>query len=187
VSLGDIYKMYSVIKKIFVFLFLINSTFTFGQIDSSIISHIEGPIGIQPLVKPDLDLVHGVLSSHRLKDDFEARVNNELNRLNKLGYKVDVNNIQVKTFIEGNKIITKSSCDIVKSNDGRPYVIFTTRGSIGKDYVKRHDNQVFGLEKWLSFYYRGYCKKLKTVVVTFALRGGKVSYKQSFFVVARGF
>jgi hypothetical protein len=184
---GDIYKMNSVIKNLSIFFFFIISSISWAQTDSTVLSHVEGPIGIQPLRNPDLDLVHGILSSHRLKDDFEKRVSDELNRLNILGYKTDVENIKVKTYVSKNKIYTISSCDIVKSKDGRSYVVFTTRGSIGKGYSKRHDRQVNGLEPWLQFYYRGYCKKVKTMVVGFKFRGGRIYYKQSFFVVARGF
>lgn len=179
--------MYSVIRKILITIALFISFIAKGQVDSTILSHVEGPIGIQPLRKPDLDLVHGILSSHRLKDDFETRVSKELVRLNSIGYKTDVKNIKVSTFIKGNKIITISSCDIVKSSDGRSYVVFTTRGSIGNGWKKRHDRQIQGLEQWLSFYYRGFCKKVETLVVGFKLRGGKIFYKQSFFVVARGY
>lgn len=179
--------MNSVIKKLSIFVFFIVSSVVVAQTDSTVLSHVEGPIGVQPLKRPDLDLVHGVLSSHRLKDDFESRVTKELSRLNSLGYKTDIENIKVNTYIDKNKIYTISSCDIVRSKDGRSYVVFTTRGSIGKGYSKRHDRQVNGLETWLQFYYRGYCKKVKTMVVGFKLRGGKIYYKQSFFLVARGF
>lgn len=177
--------MSSVIK--FFIFFLLISQSIYSQDSTRILSHVVGPIGVQSLKKPDLDLVHGVLSSKRLTDDFEKRVTDELNKLNMKGYRTDVENIYVRTYISNNKIITESSCDIVESKDGRSYVVFTTRGSIGRGYKKRHDNQIQGLESWLSFYYRGYCKKIKTILVNFKLRGDVISYKQSFFVVARGY
>jgi hypothetical protein len=177
--------MSSVIK--FFIFFLLISQSIYSQDSTRILSHVIGPVGVQSLKRPDLDLVHGVLSSNRLTDDFEKRVTDELNRLNMKGHRTDVENIYVRTYVSGNKIITESSCDIVESRDGRSYVVFTTRGSIGRGYKKRHDKQIQGLESWLSFYYRGYCKKVKTILVTFKLRGGVISYKQSFFVVARGY
>lgn len=177
--------MSSVIRILFFFLFV--NFNLFSQDTTKVLSKVIGPIGVQSIKKPNLDLVHGILSSKRLTDDFEKRVTEELNRLNLKGFRTDVNNIQVKTYIKGDKIITESSCDIVESNDGRSYVVFTTRGSIGKGFNQRHDKQIQGLESWLSFYYRGFCKKIKTMVVMFPLRGGKIYYKQSFFVVARGY
>ena len=92
---------------------------------------VKGPVGVENINNPDLDLVHGILGSKRLDDDFEQRVSDELDRLNKLGYKTDVTNIEVKTYVKDGKIITESSCDIVESQNGTSYNIFTTRGSIG--------------------------------------------------------
>jgi hypothetical protein len=88
------------------------------QLKTTILSKVKGPVGIENINNPDLDLVHGVLGSRRLDDDFEKRVSDELTRLNKLGYKTDVTNIEVKTYIKGDKIITESSCDIVESQNG---------------------------------------------------------------------
>ena len=177
--------MSSVIK--FFIFFLLVSQSVFSQDSTVILNHVVGPLGIQSIKRPNLDLVHGVLSSRRLTDDFEKRVTEELHRLNMKGYRTDVDNIYVRTYVKGNKIITESSCDIIESKDGRSYVVFTTRGSIGRGYKQRHDKQIQGLESWLSFYYRGYCKKIKTILVNFKLRGGVINYKQSFFVVARGY
>ena len=152
------------------------------EIKKNVLSTIKGPIGIQDISNADLDLVHGILGSKRLDDDFENRVSNELQRLNKLGYKTDVSNVNIKTYIKGNKIVTESYCDIIKSIDGNSYTIFTTRGSIGDNYEKRHDGQINGLENRLEDYYGGKSKKVNTEVISFLLNGKKVSYKQSFFV-----
>ena len=159
---------------------------SYSQVDS-VLSHIEGPIGILPIRKVNLDLVTRVLSSRGRSDDFETRVSRELVRLNAKGYRTDVTNIIVDTKLVGNKLVTRSSCDIVLSKDGRTYVVFQTRGAIGKGFKKKHDTQIQGLESWLSFYFRGFCKRVSTTTITFPLSGGKCSYKQSFFVVARGF
>jgi len=70
------------------------STYT-AQVKYNVLSTIKGPIGIQLIGNPDLDLVHGILGSKRLDDDFEKRVSSELKRLNYLGIKTDIDNIQM--------------------------------------------------------------------------------------------
>ena len=150
-----------------------------------ILSTVSGPVGIQSVKNPDLDLVHGVLGSKRLDDDFESRVSKELKRLNDKGYKTDVSNIRVNTYIKDGKIITESSCDIIESKDGNSYSVFTTRGSIGKDFEERHDSQVKGLESKLSNHFHGQVKKIKTILVSFKLDDKTISYKQSFFVTSK--
>jgi len=154
------------------------------KIKTTILSKVKGPVGIENINNPDLDLVHGVLGSRRLDDDFEKRVSDELTRLNKLGYKTDVTNIEVKTYIKGDKIITESSCDIVESQNGVSYNIFTTRGSIGQDFEQRHDKQIDGLESTLESHYKGDAKKIKTIVISFKIGDETISYKQSFFVAS---
>ena len=139
----------------------------------------------EPISNPDLDLVHGALGSKRLNEDFEQKVQDELtNQINK-GNTPDVNNIQVKTFIQGNQITTEASCDIIQSQDGIAYTHFTTRGSIGDDYDKRHDEQVTGLVDRLENHYGGTAKQVgKTFTITFQVNGKIISYKQSFFVAS---
>jgi len=139
----------------------------------------------EPISNPDLDLVHGALGSKRLNDDFSQRVTNELeNQINK-GNTPDVSNIEVSTYIQGNQIITEASCDIIQSQDGIAYANFTTRGSIGDDYVNRHDEQVTGLVDRLEKIFGGVAKQVgKTFTITFQVNGQTISYKQSFFVAS---
>ena len=139
--------------------------------------------GSEPISNPDLDLVHGILGSNRLQDDFAERVEDELKNQVNNGNKPDVANIQVRTYVQGNKIITKASCDIVESVDGIAYTHFTTRGSIGSNYVQRHDNQINGLIGRLENHYGGVAKQVgDSFEISFKINGNVISYKQSFFV-----
>jgi hypothetical protein len=139
----------------------------------------------QPISNPDLDLVHGVLGSNRLQDDFAKRVEDELKNQLKNGNKPDVSNIQVRTYVQGDKIITKASCDIVQSVDGIAYIHFTTRGSIGSNYIQRHDNQINGLIDRLENHYGGVAKQVgDSVEISFKLNNNIITYKQSFFVTS---
>ena len=139
----------------------------------------------QPILNPDLDLVHGALGSNRLQDDFEQRVGDELlNQMGK-GNTPDVSNIQVKTYVQGDKIITKVSCDIIQSKDGIAYTHFTTRGSIGYKYDERHDIQINGLVGRLEKAYGGTAKQVGTPIdISFDLNGKTITYRQSFFVAS---
>lgn len=165
----------------------------------------------EPLSNPDLDLVHGALGSSRLADDFEKRVQDELTNQFNAGKKPDVTNIQVKTYIQGNDIITEASCDIVESTDGIAYTIFSTRGSIGKhppiindpnSYDIRHDNQINYpsgdtsqpqkvITKRLEDAYNGVAKALSTnglppgpFTILLTLNGQDYGYKQSFYTAS---
>ena len=139
--------------------------------------------GSQPIANPDLDLVHGILGSNRLQDDFAERVEDELKNQVNNGNKPDVSNIQVRTYVQGDKIITKASCDIVQSVDGIAYTHFTTRGSIGSNYAQRHDIQINGLIGRLENYYGGVAKQVDdSIEISFKINGNVISYKQSFFV-----
>lgn len=139
--------------------------------------------GSQPISNPDLDLVHGILGSNRLQDDFAERVEDELKNQVNNGNKPDVSNIQVRTYVQGDKIITKASCDIVQSVDGIAYTHFTTRGSIGSNYAQRHDIQINGLIGRLENYYGGVAKQVgDSIEISFKINGNVISYKQSFFV-----
>ena len=148
-----------------------------------VLDTVVGPVGKQPISNPDLDSVHGILGSKRIQDDFSERVTQSLKDWNGKGYKTDVSNIQIKTYVQGNQIITESSCNIVESTDGNSYNEFTTRGSIGDNYNARHDEQVSGLIDRLKQYYGGNAKQVgKTFIINFKLNGNDVFYKQSFFV-----
>lgn len=139
----------------------------------------------QPISNPDLDLVHGALGSNRLQDDFEKRVEEELTNQVKNGNTPSVSNIQVKTYIQGDRIITKASCDIIQSNDGIAYTHFTTRGSIGSNYGKRHDIQINGLISRLENYYGGIAKQIGNPIdISFNLNGNEITYRQSFFIAS---
>jgi hypothetical protein len=141
--------------------------------------------GSEPISNPDLDLVHGILGSNRLQDDFAERVEDELKNQVNNGNKPDVANIQVRTYVQGNKIITKASCDIVESVDGIAYTHFTTRGSIGSNYIQRHDNQTNGLIDRLENHYGGVAKQVgDSFEISFKLNNTIITYKQSFFVAS---
>ena len=150
-----------------------------------VLVRVYGPVGKQPISNPDLDLVHGILGSKRIQDDFSERVTQSLKEWNDKGYNTDVANIKIKTYIQNNEIITESSCDIVESTDGNSYNEFTTRGSIGNDFDTRHDDQVNGLIDRLEQYYGGNAKQVgNSFIISFKLNGNNISYKQSFFVVS---
>jgi hypothetical protein len=154
---------------------------------TKVLGRVFGPVGKQPISNPDLDLVHGILGSKRIQDDFSERVTQSLKEWNDKGYNTDVSNIKIKTYIQGNEIITESSCDIVESTDGNSYNEFTTRGSIGDDFDTRHDGQIDGLIDRLEQYYGGNAKQVgKSFIISFRINGNNISYKQSFFVVSSG-
>lgn len=151
-----------------------------------VLARVVGPIGKQPLSNPDLDMVHGILGSRRIQDDFSERVSQLLKDFNNRGYKTDVSNIKIDTYVRGNEIITESSCNIVESTDGNSYNELTTRGSIGDDFDVRHDNQIDGLVDRLKQYYGGNAKQVgQPFVITFKVGGTDISYKQSFFVASK--
>jgi hypothetical protein len=152
-----------------------------------------------------LDNVHGALGSARLSQTeilFENKVSDELKNQFNQGKKPDVANIKVRTYIQYGDIITEASCDIIESKDGIAYTIFTTRGSIGNDYIRRHDEQIDypngdttkpkkHITKRLEETYNGVAKTLSVnsnppgpFVITFNLNGNSISYKQSFFVAS---
>ena len=152
---------------------------------TKVLGRVFGPVGKQPISNPDLDLVHGILGSKRIQDDFSERVTQSLKEWNDKGYKTDVSNIKIKTYVQGGEIITESSCDIVESTDGNSYNEFTTRGSIGDNFDTRHDGQIDGLIDRLEQYYGGNAKQVgQSFVISFNLNGTNISYKQSFFVVS---
>lgn len=131
--------------------------------------------GKQSATNTDWDLVHGILGSNRLDDDLESRVGNELKNGNYRVTKVSVTSKKV-----GNEIITDASVDLVPDNN-RPHKVFTTRGSIGGDYVARHDQQVNGLSDRLKNYYKGEVTVFGPYEIP--VQGTNVKYKQTFFAV----
>jgi hypothetical protein len=152
---------------------------------TKVLGRVLGPVGKQPISNPDLDLVHGILGSKRIQDDFSERVTQSLKDWNNKGFKTDVSNIRIKTYVQGNDIITESSCDIVESIDGNSYNEFTTRGSIGDNFDIRHDGQVDGLVDRLKQFYGGNAKQVgEPFVISFNFNGANISYKQSFFVMS---
>jgi hypothetical protein len=131
--------------------------------------------GKQPAQGTDWDLVHGILGSKRLDDDLEYRVGEELKKGNYRVTKVGVTSKKV-----GNEIITDASVDLVPDNN-KPHKIFTTRGSIGGNYVARHDQQVNGLSDRLKTYYKGEVTVFGPYDIS--VQRTNVKYKQTFFAV----
>lgn len=154
---------------------------TTSVVQGAVLARVQGPVGRQPVGNPDLDMVHGILGSKRLQDDFERRVSAELQRQYQLGHNPMVTNLRIGTRIQGGQIVTESGCDVVESTDGKAYTAFTTRGSIGQDYDQRHDQQVSGLAQRLTQAYGGEVKTYGPYAVDFTLGGQMVGYKQSFF------
>ena len=125
----------------------------------------------------DWDLVHGILGSKRLSDDLEKRVSEKL----KSG-SYRVTDVKVSSYVSGNKVITDGTVTLV-SDTSNPDIAFTTRGSIGGDYEKRHDNQVNGLVDRLSTNYRGTARQFGPFIVD--VKGTSWKYKQSFFAISK--
>lgn len=142
--------------------------------------------GKQPTDNTDWDLVHGVLGSKRLTDDLEERVSKQLSQM--FG-NWNVKDIKIESYKQGNYIYTKAKVYIGRSDDNKSYTVFTTRGSIGYDYVRRHDEQVFGLTERLSTYYgNGTVKTFGPYVICVSDENGEcfMKYKQSFYTVSVG-
>ena len=155
----------------------------------TLLATIQGPKGEQSTVNLKLDPVHAVLSSKTLSDDLEDRVGVKLKELRGKGYMPEVTNLKVVTKVEGGKVITTSSCDIVQSTDGNAYTVFTTRGSIGatgSDYEQRHDTQISGLQGRLEAHFKGPSKLVDTVHIKFKIGDKEYGYKQSFYIVSTG-
>ena len=162
------------------------------QQQKQILSIVKGPIIKVPIQTPlnqtDFDMVHAF--SGRLNDDFETRVSNELKRLNQMGELTDVTDIQITTYQQGNSIITESKCNIIRSTNGISYNHFTTRGSIGHNFAKRHDEQFLKDKSGLTLLerlenlYGGEAKIISTDTITFKVNSYEISYKQSFIVAS---
>ena len=133
--------------------------------------------GKQPAINTDWDLVHGILGSKRLSEDLERKVGEELKKGN---YRVT--KVIVTSKKTGNEIITDGSVDLTPvSGNELPHKVFTTRGSIGTDYEKRHDTQVNGLPDRLKAYYGGNVSVFGPYIIN--VEGTNVKFKQSFFAV----
>jgi hypothetical protein len=129
----------------------------------------------------DWDLVHAWFGSKRLTDDLEQRVGDELSKGN---YRVS--KIQISSVKSGNNIDTNGNVylKVVGPNEV-PHKVFTTRGSIGGDYVNRHDNQVDGLSDRLKVAYKSNkVDEFGPYIVS--IDGTGVNYKQTFFAVELG-
>jgi hypothetical protein len=125
----------------------------------------------------DWDLVHGILGSKRIDDDLESRVGAKLKEGD---YRVT--DVKISSYVKGDKVITNGSVTLVPDNQN-PDIAFTTRGSIGGDYLQRHDGQVGGLSDRLSAYYKGASRQFGPFEVT--VQGTNVKYKQSFFAISK--
>jgi len=158
---------------------------TYSQNLESEDNHIVTIEGKQPYVNTDWDLVHGILGSNRLNDDLEDRVSDRLSQLSYGNY--NVKSIKLVSYKHGDYIYTKAKVYIGKSDDNKSYTVFTTRGSIGYNYVKRHDEQVYGLPKRLSYVYGGEVKVFGPYVVCVSDENGVcfMKYKQSFYTVSK--
>jgi len=125
----------------------------------------------------DWDSVHGILGSKKISDDLEERVGEKLKQGS---YRIT--DVKVSSYLKGNKIITDGAVTLV-SDTNNPDIAFTTRGSIGDNYVQRHDNQVNGLVDRLSNYYKGTARQFGPFIIE--VKGTKFKYKQSFFAISK--
>lgn len=128
----------------------------------------------------DWDDVHGVFGSSRRKDDLVQRVENKLKE----------NKWEVAKIIIGSKYeptlnrITSYGTVTLTENLTNPDKHFTTRGSIGNDYERRHDNQINGLLQRLFNAFGGAARNVGTFNILINLpNNSSISYKQSFFAV----
>jgi hypothetical protein len=135
-------------------------------------------VGEQPYPNgTDWDSVHGILGSKKISDDLEERVGEKLKQGS---YRIT--DVKVSSYLKGNKIITDGAVTLV-SDTNNPDIAFTTRGSIGDNYVQRHDNQVNGLVDRLSNYYKGTARQFGPFIIE--VKGTKFKYKQSFFAISK--
>jgi hypothetical protein len=126
----------------------------------------------------DWDGVHAIISSKRpeYNDTLVDRVEPYLKRK-----KYRVTNVKISSKKVGSEIITNGSVTLNLITQGqKPHTIFTTRGSLGYDYIARYDAQVSGLEDRIKSTYGS------TSVETFGpfdvnVVGTSVNYKQIFY------
>lgn len=172
-------------KYILILLSLFLCAITYSQDSESKGNYIVTIEGKQPYIDTDWDLVHGILGSNRLSDDLEDRVSNKLSQLSYGNY--NVKHIEISSYKHGDYIYTKAKVYIGKSDDNKSYTVFTTRGSIGYSYIKRHDEQVYGLPKRLSDAYGGEVKVFGPYVICVSDENGEcfMKYKQSFYTVGK--
>jgi hypothetical protein len=126
----------------------------------------------------DWDGVHAILSSKKKEyaDNLVSRVEPYIKTGNYI-----VTNVKISSKKVGSEIVTNGSVSLTPVPQGKkPHTIFTTRGSLGKDYVDRYDEQVNGLEERIKSTFGS------TLVETFGpfdvnIEGTKVNYKQIFY------
>ena len=141
----------------------------------------------EPYPGTDWDNVHG-FGSKRLQNHFVDRIENKLKSGN---YRIK--DIEVGSELKGDKVITTAEAILVTDNNN-PHKHVATRGSIGNGYngpskadaVKRHDEQVRGLEGRLEDYFGGTAEMIggHNNYSSIRLPDGNLKwYKQSFYGV----
>jgi hypothetical protein len=126
----------------------------------------------------DWDGVHAIFSSKRKEysDNLVSRVEPYLQT-----EKFRVTDVKISSEKNGKEITTKGSVTLTPISQGqKPHIVFTTRGSLGNDYVNRYDKQVNGLENRIKSTYGS------TSVETFGpfdvkIKNTKIKYKQIFY------
>jgi len=82
-------------------------------------------------------------SAHRLTG-LEKKIDIALEKIYNQGINPKMYDVKLQVVRNGNTFTTSSSLIIDKSDDGKAWTGFATRGSIGYDYVKRADGQIDG-------------------------------------------
>lgn len=82
-------------------------------------------------------------SAHRLTG-LEKKIDIALEKIYNQGINPKMYDVKLQVVRNGNTFTTSSSLIIDKSNDGKAWTGFATRGSIGYDYVNRADGQIDG-------------------------------------------
>jgi len=81
--------------------------------------------------------------AHNLKG-LEKKIDKALEEIYNQGINPKMYNVSLKIVRNGNTYTTTSSLTIDKSDDGKAWTGFASRGSIGYDYVNRADGQIDG-------------------------------------------
>ena len=82
-------------------------------------------------------------AAHKLTG-LETKIDRALEQIYNQGINPKMYNVKLKVVRNGNTYTTTSSLTIDKSDDGKAWTGFASRGSIGYDYVKRADDQITG-------------------------------------------
>jgi len=85
----------------------------------------------------DLDAVHNLKG-------LETKIDRALEQIYNQGINPKMYDVKLKVVRNGNTYTTTSSLTIDKSDDGKAWTGFASRGSIGDDYVDRADGQIDG-------------------------------------------